>query len=191
MIDLTEINPLVLAVMVASLPTASMLGCSVFFFNNPVNAVIECCLQNFAAGLVIAATAMELFPLMNEIQGTEGLIGITIGFILGLTLVYGLESIMDYIMEDTSDTIKLQYSQDSNDGGGDLNNNINKDGNNISTYTNPLVVNADDSDNDSDTQSNASGSSADEAYHVQISKTRQKGDRWKADAVEHSSLLIR
>lgn len=56
---------------------------------------VEASLQNFAAGLIIAAVAGELFPIMLESGDTPSFIGITCGFVVGLAAIYGLEHLAE------------------------------------------------------------------------------------------------
>jgi hypothetical protein len=65
--------------------------------NIHVSEAIEAGLQNFAAGLIIAAVAAELFPIMIDSAETPSYIGITIGFLIGLCTIYGLEGLIDHI----------------------------------------------------------------------------------------------
>ena len=53
--------------------------------------MVEAGFQNFAAGLILAAVAEELFPLMAQVPGGVGASGEAIGFAAGLIIVYGTE----------------------------------------------------------------------------------------------------
>jgi hypothetical protein len=55
--------------------------------NIHVSEAIEAGLQNFAAGLIIAAVAAELFPIMIDSAETPSYIGITIGILLLLVVI--------------------------------------------------------------------------------------------------------
>jgi hypothetical protein len=65
--------------------------------NIHVSEAVEAGLQNFAAGLIIAAVAAELFPVMVDSAETPSYVGITIGFVIGLCTIYGLEGLIDHI----------------------------------------------------------------------------------------------
>jgi len=75
-----------------------------------VSLIVEAGFQNFVAGLILAHSlteicpslvAAELFPLMLEESKTDSMVGITIGFVVGLALLHGLEGLIEYI-EDLS-----------------------------------------------------------------------------------------
>lgn len=72
-----------------------------------VSERVEAALQNLAAGLILAAVACELFPIMRDDQGGEygGIstsdIGISIGFAIGLLTIYGMEY-LTHVMEEMS-----------------------------------------------------------------------------------------
>lgn len=57
---------------------------------------MEACFQNFCAGLLIAAVAGELYPLMMDESAAVRSVGVTFGFAAGLSLIYGVEMIIDY-----------------------------------------------------------------------------------------------
>ena len=54
------------AMIVAVCPTISMLVCSGCFFGASVPVHVEATFQNFAAGMILAATALELMPKMES-----------------------------------------------------------------------------------------------------------------------------
>ena len=56
-----------------------------------INLLVEAGFQNFAAGLILAAVADELFPLLAQVHGGIGASGEAIGFAVGLIIVYGTE----------------------------------------------------------------------------------------------------
>ena len=57
---------------------------------------IEAFFQNFAAGLILAAVGAELFPLLHKYSTpSESIIGMSIGFPLGLFIIYGIEYVID------------------------------------------------------------------------------------------------
>jgi hypothetical protein len=69
--------------------------------NVEVSARVEAALQNFAAGLILAAVACELIPIMRDGDGdtTASYAGITIGFIIGLATIYGIEHVIHILEE--------------------------------------------------------------------------------------------
>ncbi len=67
---------------------------AIFLLTNvEVGARVEAALQNFAAGLILAAVACELFPIMKDGNGdiNASYIGISIGFVIALATIYGIE----------------------------------------------------------------------------------------------------
>eukprot|EP00595_Chromulina_sp_UTEXLB2642_P002390 CAMPEP_0196767874 /NCGR_PEP_ID=MMETSP1095-20130614/42065_1 /TAXON_ID=96789 ORGANISM="Chromulina nebulosa, Strain UTEXLB2642" /NCGR_SAMPLE_ID=MMETSP1095 /ASSEMBLY_ACC=CAM_ASM_000446 /LENGTH=545 /DNA_ID=CAMNT_0042136649 /DNA_START=42 /DNA_END=1683 /DNA_ORIENTATION=- len=84
---------------IGAIPTISMTLSSMLLSSIKVSSHIEAGIQNFAAGLIIAAVAAELFPLMLEASQTESMIGITVGFVVGLSTLNGLEAIIEKIEE--------------------------------------------------------------------------------------------
>ena len=98
--------------LVTLFPTISMLLCSAYFYNLTVNSLIEACLQNFAAGLIIAAVAMELFPIMKDTatkhDSMESISGIILGFTFGLLIVHGVDDFVSFLLEK-----KEELSQDN------------------------------------------------------------------------------
>lgn len=73
---------------------------------------VEASLQNFAAGLIIAAVAGELFPIMLESGDTPSFIGITCGFVVGLAAIYGLEHLAEQL-EHVGDADGSKHSKHS------------------------------------------------------------------------------
>lgn len=73
---------------------------------------VEASLQNFAAGLIIAAVAGELFPIMLESGDTPSFIGITCGFVVGLAAIYGLEHLAERL-ETVGDADSSKHSKHS------------------------------------------------------------------------------
>jgi zinc transporter ZupT len=67
---------------------------------------IEACFQNIASGLLLGAIGLELFPMMDRTNTTTGenvetdAIGIFIGFTFGLTLLFGVEHLVDSYVEE-------------------------------------------------------------------------------------------
>jgi len=86
-----------LAFVVSMFPTLAMLGASALLTNYEVGPATEACFQNFAAGLILSAVAGELFPIMANASDKNSCGGITIGFIFGLLIVYGLERVVGYL----------------------------------------------------------------------------------------------
>ena len=83
-----------LAFIIGGVPTLSMICCSFLFSSVEVSVEIEACFQNFASGLILAAVAAELFPLIFDANSTNTRIGVTCGFAIGLSLVYGIERVI-------------------------------------------------------------------------------------------------
>ena len=94
------INPdVVYAFIVGSIPTASMLFASFALFNYTVEPIVEASCTYFTAGLIIAAVAAELFPLMTpppdsglELQYFGGT---TIGFLMGVAMINGVAQLIE------------------------------------------------------------------------------------------------
>uniref|UniRef100_A0A7S3M8C8 Uncharacterized protein n=2 Tax=Spumella elongata TaxID=89044 RepID=A0A7S3M8C8_9STRA len=82
---------------VGAFPTLAMMIASCLLTTYEVGPKIEACFQNFAAGLIIAAVAGELFPIMASSSEQNSVLGITIGFVGGLLVVFGLEKVVDYL----------------------------------------------------------------------------------------------
>jgi zinc transporter ZupT len=78
-----------------------------------ISGRVEAALQNFAAGLILAAgnyplsfpfsshvfilVSAELFPVMTDSNELPSYIGISVGFFIGLSTIYGLEHLVEYI----------------------------------------------------------------------------------------------
>ena len=60
-----------LALAVGLIPTASMIMCSILATKFKVSPELEAIFQNFAAGLILAAVAAELFPLLKTNPNTN------------------------------------------------------------------------------------------------------------------------
>lgn len=82
-------------------PTTSMLTASwmMFFVWHNVSHGIELLVQSFCAGLVLAATASELFPLVP----TSDPFGLSIGFLFGLGSIY-LCAMVDTLFQDVEES---------------------------------------------------------------------------------------
>lgn len=93
-------------IIVGSIPCACMLFASYLMMKVVVSNEIEAMLQNFSAGLILAAVGDELFPLISSVKGSNDALGITIGFIFGLSLVYGVESFVNTFEEGVENAIE-------------------------------------------------------------------------------------
>ena len=49
--------------------------------------------QNLSAGIILAAVASELFPLLAKAKGVKAGFGLVVGFVAGLATVFGVEHI--------------------------------------------------------------------------------------------------
>jgi len=78
-------------------PALAMLLGSSFALWLRVPDKIQACMQNFSAGLLISAVASELYPLMSPKSLTkfDSTIAITVGFVLGLVFMFGLEHLTE------------------------------------------------------------------------------------------------
>jgi hypothetical protein len=65
--------------------------------NVEVGMKVEASLQNLAAGLILAAVGCELFPLMVNGNRSDCFIGISVGFVIGLGTIYGVEYIIGFL----------------------------------------------------------------------------------------------
>lgn len=93
-----------LGFLVGSVPTIAMIFFSIIFSNLSISKTTTALFQNFAAGLILAAVAAELFPLMLEdVKKSDTWGGVTIGFAVGLVLVYGLEPVIEYFESDEAE----------------------------------------------------------------------------------------
>jgi len=92
------------------IPCVGMAFASLLLMKYKINVLLEASLQNFAAGLILAAVASELFPLLAEIPNITGSIGITIGFAIALSLVYGMDALMEKMVGDKDEGSSHAYS---------------------------------------------------------------------------------
>ena len=84
------------AFVVTAAPTICMALASLLLSNVEVGKLAESLLQYFAAGLILAAVAAELFPLMLDgVTHVDSMAGITVGFAVGMAMVYGMDSLME------------------------------------------------------------------------------------------------
>ena len=75
-----------------------MLLASFLLSQMDVEPYIEAVFQNFAAGLILAAVGVELFPLLKKYSTPEeSIVGISIGFPAGLLIIYGIEYLIDQL----------------------------------------------------------------------------------------------
>lgn len=86
----------------AAIPAFCMLmGSLAVMFVSKINTKVQASLQNFSAGIIIAAVGSELFPLLGK-GGASETLGLAVGFILGLAVLYGLEHLTEEDEEDES-----------------------------------------------------------------------------------------
>jgi len=71
-----------------------LMGSLAVLFVNSVNEKLQAALQNFSAGIIIAAVGSELFPLLGK-GGAYESVGMAVGFVGGLALLYGLEELTE------------------------------------------------------------------------------------------------
>ena len=95
-----------------------MIASSITLTNIDVNKFTEATLQKFAAGLILGAVASELFPLMLEnVSEANCLIGVSVGFFIGLILLNTMEKLIDYIIDisTTKTNLNLNITSNNND----------------------------------------------------------------------------
>eukprot|EP01041_Mallomonas_annulata_P002225 gene2225-4324_t len=106
------------AIIVGMVPCAAMLLASLLMMRMSIHEYTEAMLQNFSAGLVLAAVSGELFPLIATVKGFECILGTTLGFGSSLLLIYGVDYIIgsfenDYAEEvHTLDNISSYYQHE-------------------------------------------------------------------------------
>jgi hypothetical protein len=90
-----------LAFLVGGIPTLTMGLASLLLTSISVSSLTEAAFQNFAAGLILAAVASELFPLMigSDISPSNSMIGISAGFAIGLLMLNGTEAAIEYFIQ--------------------------------------------------------------------------------------------
>jgi hypothetical protein len=94
------------SVLIGALPTSSMLFASLALMKLKVPPLIEACFQNFCAGLILAAVALELLPLMGPSQTTSpfnSVAGTTLGFILGVFMINGIDQVIDSFEDENNE----------------------------------------------------------------------------------------
>ena len=104
MSPLFNVEDIIFSILIGSIPTASMLLASFALMNLKVEPLIEACFQNFCAGLILAAVAMELFPLMAPseiISPFNSIVGTSLGFILGIAMINGVDQLISSFENDT------------------------------------------------------------------------------------------
>eukprot|EP01041_Mallomonas_annulata_P004408 gene4408-8771_t len=95
-----------LGLVVGLIPCIGMTLSSILLMKIRISGLLEATLQNFAAGLILAAVAAEIFPLLEEVEEVPGAIGLIIGFTLGLLLIYGLDGVLDKFSDNKIDDIR-------------------------------------------------------------------------------------
>jgi hypothetical protein len=91
------LNQLSTTALLGTLPAIAMLvGSLVIVALKSVDDVLQAALQNFSAGIIIAAVGCELFPLITESK-TEpiGYLALLVGFAVGLVLMFGVGWLID------------------------------------------------------------------------------------------------
>lgn len=90
-----------LAFLVGAIPTLTMSLASILLTSISVSSLTEAAFQNFAAGLILAAVASELFPLMigADISASNSMIGISAGFAIGLLMLNGTEAAIEFFIQ--------------------------------------------------------------------------------------------
>eukprot|EP01038_Epipyxis_sp_PR26KG_P007894 gene7894-10713_t len=104
--SLSDIPGVELGFLIGAVPTIAMMLSETYFVKYAVSPQTEACFQNFAAGLIIAAVAQELFPLVNESTPTNAMIGVSGGFVVALSMIYGLEYLVSYIEENADKQVE-------------------------------------------------------------------------------------
>jgi zinc transporter ZupT len=111
-----------IASVVVLVPSLSMIFCSFAASHLGVSPEVEATFQNFAAGLVLFAVAGELFPLLSihpetgePVADDNRFIGITIGFIAALLLIFGLEWLMDHYTGESEEVSDKSSNEDGDD----------------------------------------------------------------------------
>lgn len=99
-----KVDDILFSILIGSIPTFSMLLASFALINLKVQPLIEACFQNFCAGLILAAVAMELFPLMapsDIISPYCSTVGTSLGFILGIAMINGVDQLISSFENDS------------------------------------------------------------------------------------------
>ena len=74
---------------IGSIPSIAMLFSSWAFSSIDIPRDIEAFFQNLSGGMIFAVLGTELFPLLNEGTRIERIVGVVIGFVIGLSLIFG------------------------------------------------------------------------------------------------------
>lgn len=85
------------AFLIGAFPSAAMLLAILLLTRVEISSLMEACVQNFAAGLILAAVAGEIFPILMGSSTIDASIGITLGFVIGLGIIYGLEAVVEFV----------------------------------------------------------------------------------------------
>eukprot|EP01032_Pedospumella_encystans_P025449 gene25449-28765_t len=106
----SSMYPIYVGVLAGSLPTLSMLVCSFVAVSVQFSKTFESSAQNYCAGLILGAVAKELFPQIETDSKQDNVVGITIGFVIGLIFV----NYLDYFVTTVENS--LSYLTGANDG---------------------------------------------------------------------------
>lgn len=90
-------NVVVLAFACAAVPAASMMLGSWLLMRVTVGERMLASFQNLSAGLVLAAVASELFPMLAESKTAASMGGLTVGFVCGLLVTFGTEKLGNWL----------------------------------------------------------------------------------------------
>lgn len=104
MLNYFNFEDILFSILIGAIPTCSMLLASFALMNLKVQPLIEACFQNFCAGLILAAVAMELFPLMAPselISPFSSIIGTSFGFTLGISMINGVDQLISSYEKDS------------------------------------------------------------------------------------------
>ena len=93
----TMSNVVVLAFACAAVPAASMMLGSWLLMRVTVGERMLASFQNLSAGLVLAAVASELFPMLAESKTAASMGGLTVGFVCGLLVTFGTEKLGNWL----------------------------------------------------------------------------------------------
>jgi hypothetical protein len=85
------VNAVVLAFACSVVPAAAMMLGSLLLTRIKISERLLAAFQNLSAGLVLAAVAAELFPLLGSSTDGAQIGGLTVGFVCGLLVVFGVE----------------------------------------------------------------------------------------------------
>ena len=99
------INPVVFGgTLCSAVPSLAMVIGTLFVYVTRINPSVQAATQNFSAGILIAAVAGELYPLLGARgTGTMVNVGMAVGFALGLVLMYGLKTMLESDDDDEED----------------------------------------------------------------------------------------